>query len=139
MDVSSLQLHIKTASSRCSGLYDYFNQHRARSESNTVPQCAGSAACFTAFHPLCARAAGYAVVTLDADDEDYSPEGGEGAVREASAGDSDREIQHANAAGALPSSSMNILSKNTLVPGFWSASRRQAPPSLCQITVSSHE
>lgn len=62
-------------------------------------------------------------------------------MREASAGDSDREIQDANAAGALPSSSMNILSKDTLVPGFWRecASRRQAPPSLSQITVSSHE
>lgn len=73
-----------------------------------MSQCAGSASCFTAFHPLCARAAGYPVATVDADEGDGETADGSGGGgsgdktrREGSTGDSDRENRDANAAGVL--------------------------------------
>lgn len=60
-------------------------------------QCAGSASCFTAFHPLCARAAGYAVAIVDAEEDAACDRGG--ALVDSAPGDSDRENRDANTAG----------------------------------------
>lgn len=60
-------------------------------------QCAGSANCFAAFHPLCARAAGFAVAIVDAEEDDAADADG---LETAGSGDSDRENRDANAAGA---------------------------------------
>lgn len=60
-------------------------------------QCAGSASCFTAFHPLCARGADYAVAIVDAEEDGGASRGGGHPA--AASGDSDRENRDANMAG----------------------------------------
>lgn len=76
-------------------------------------QCAGSAACFAAFHPLCARAAGYAVATVDAEEDAAAAGDDSDAV---GSGDSERENSDANVAGAEGCMLMTLLLCQTTMP-----------------------
>ena len=94
-----LRVIVAFTRSRCSlSALPGFNLDLSNISLIVLTQCAGSAACFAAFHPLCARAAGYAIATVDAEEEDAAGAGGN--IEAWGSGDSDREPGDANVAGA---------------------------------------